>query len=105
MLTLTLKSLFSKTPKNQEGNVRGLANVLKWGKKNKFVCKLFKTRVKVYRWTSGCSPYKIRAVAAERWLLEKTCDKFVVLNFVHVLLSQRAFAGESVPDPGRVIVM
>lgn len=73
--------------------------------KNKFVCKLFKTRLKVYRWISGCSPYKIRAVAAERWLLEKTRGKFVVFNFVHVFLSQSAFAGESVPNPGRVIVM
>lgn len=44
-------------------------------------------------------------MAAERRLLEKPRGKLVVLHFVHVLLPQSTFAGEAVPDPGRVGVV
>lgn len=44
-------------------------------------------------------------MAAERRLLKKPCSKLVIFHFVHVFLPQGAFPGESVPDPGRVVVM
>lgn len=44
-------------------------------------------------------------MAAERRLLKKPCSKLVVFHFVHVLLPQSTFSGESVPDPGRVVVV
>lgn len=56
-------------------------------------------------YSKGCLPYKIRAMAAERRLLKKPCNKLVVFHFVHVLLPQSTFSGESVPDPGRVVVV
>lgn len=63
-------------------------------------------RLKMQNWSSKlCLPYKIRAMAAERRLLKKPCSKLVIFHFVHVFLPQGAFPGESVPDPGRVVVM
>lgn len=47
-------------------------------------------------------PDKVGAVAAECGLLEESSDKFVVFNFVHVLLSQSSFPRESI-DYGGVI--
>ena len=45
-------------------------------------------------------PDEVCAVAAEGGLLEEARDEFVVLHLVHVLLPQRAFAGEAVRERG-----
>ena len=41
-------------------------------------------------------PDEVGAVAAEGGLLEEAGDEFVVLHLVHILLSQRPFAGETI---------
>ncbi len=54
-------------------------------------------------WTQSVLPDKVGAVAAECGLLEESSGKFVVFNFVHVLLSQSSFPRESIDRGGRVI--
>ena len=53
----------------------------------------------------GLLPDEVRAVAAERRLLEKPRGEFVVFHFVHVFLPQSTFAGEPVSDPCGVTVV
>ncbi len=48
-------------------------------------------------------PDKVGAVAAECGLLEESRGEFVVLNFVHVLLSQSSFPRESNDRGGMII--
>lgn len=48
---------------------------------------------------NGCLPYEVCAVAAERRLFEESRSKFMVFHFMHILLPQSTFTGESVPNP------
>ena len=44
-------------------------------------------------------------MTAECRLLKKTCSKFVVLHFMNVFLPQSTFAGETVSNCSRIVVM
>lgn len=56
-------------------------------------------------WDKSCLPYEVCTMAAERRLLEKPRSKLVVFHFMHIFLPQSTFAGESVPNPSRVIIV
>lgn len=51
------------------------------------------------------SPDEVRAVAAEGRLLEKSCDKFMIFNFMNIFLTQSTFPCKTICNLDKGIVM